>query len=397
MTAEVVHSRSKRRKLPRRNIVDYEYVAPSKNTNIEHNLGLLKSARLRNVLSEVWGEESVNAHRASQPIVIDQQYTTITKKRAMSGTKSLLEKLKEHEKQLDLDLSNVVIIPPSQNNKQSTSASLSSSSSSPSSSTPLATINTNVTVNTIEQKEKLKKAISAQNKEAITFAVKDITTYSHHDTSKQDVNNKNNDDDNGKSMDICTTTLSSPTCDGITTTYSNCADEMMLSEGLKDDQLPDKYLHLMKQQQHSPIVVLSVSEVEGNDKYLTAEEEEDDEEVKKGLQEKEVAPNDKTSNVHGTSPPLPPPPDDLQQETFSPKESILKKWIHTQKNNAKHKMLNMLKQSTALDWVEDGPDLDTRKDNVGLIRKQQLFNKLNKPYLERKKVQKSNWLVSRNK
>jgi hypothetical protein len=378
MTIQVAHSRSKRRKLPRRNIVDYEYVAPLKSTDLEQNLGLLQSARLRSVISEVWGDEVTQPHRTSQPIVIDQQHSSLTKKRAMSGTKSLLEKLKEHEEQMALDLSNVVIIPPAQNKKQHTS--------------PLASIDTNTTVNNIEQQlqqEALEKSALKQN--TYTLKSKDMSVH-HLDNShapEQDV---------GTVMDTCTNTLANATQHDGVTTYWNRAGEILLSEGLDYDQLPHK--HLSSKQDDAYLSADKGSS--GTDNAKEVVEEKEAVQHKKEHEKREntetfidESPNDAEFVISDDT--LSQSNTDLQQETFLPSQGVLQKWSLAQKNKTKHSMLEMLKKSSALDWVVDGPDLDARKDHVGMIRKQQLQNKLNKPFLERKKIQKnaSNWLVSR--
>jgi hypothetical protein len=387
MTIQVAHSRSKRRKLPRRNIIDYEYVAPLKSTNLEQNLGLLQSARLRSVISEVWGDGGTQPHRTSQPIVIEQQQSSLTKKRAMSGTKSLLEKLKEHEAQMALDLSNVVIIPPAQNKKQHTS-----------SSSPLASIDTNTTVNTIEQQlqqEALERSALKQN--TLTSKSKDMSVH-HLDNSHAP------EQDASTVIDTCTNTLANATQHNGVTTYSNRAGEILLSEGLAYDQWPHKHLQLT-----------SALSSEQDDAYLSADEgSTGTDNAKEVVEEKEAVQHKKEhENRENTETSIDESPNDaelvisddtlsqnnmdLQQETFLPSEGVLQKWSLAQKNKTKHSMLDMLKKSSALDWVVDGPDLDARKDHVGMIRKQQLHNKLNKPFLERKKIQKnaSNWLVSR--
>ncbi|CAO3642826.1 unnamed protein product [Mucor fragilis] len=69
---------------------------------------------------------------------------------------------------------------------------------------------------------------------------------------------------------------------------------------------------------------------------------------------------------------------------------IIKKWQPRQKQ---HRILNVLKGTTALSWIEDGHD-DMRKKDIGFIRKRQLEARFSKPFVTKKRI-KSCWLVER--
>ncbi|KAI8983990.1 hypothetical protein BDF20DRAFT_857394 [Mycotypha africana] len=69
--------------------------------------------------------------------------------------------------------------------------------------------------------------------------------------------------------------------------------------------------------------------------------------------------------------------------------NIMKKWEPYKK---KHSILKILKAANALVWVENGPDTDARKKDIGLVRKRQLYDKLEQPYILRKRI-KSSWKI----
>lgn len=67
---------------------------------------------------------------------------------------------------------------------------------------------------------------------------------------------------------------------------------------------------------------------------------------------------------------------------------IIKKWQPNQKH---HLLMNALKDTTALNWIEDGHD-DIRKKNIGLARKRQLEARFSKPFVTKKRF-KNCWFV----
>ncbi|GAN06369.1 hypothetical protein MAM1_0121d05851 [Mucor ambiguus] len=69
---------------------------------------------------------------------------------------------------------------------------------------------------------------------------------------------------------------------------------------------------------------------------------------------------------------------------------IIKKW---QPNRKHHPILKVLKDTTALNWIEDGHD-DMRKKDIGFIRKRQLEAKFSKPFVTKKRI-KNCWLVEK--
>ncbi|KAK4518187.1 uncharacterized protein ATC70_001538 [Mucor velutinosus] len=67
---------------------------------------------------------------------------------------------------------------------------------------------------------------------------------------------------------------------------------------------------------------------------------------------------------------------------------IIKKWQPNQKH---HRILNVLKSTTALNWIEDGHD-DMHKKDIGFIRKRQLEARFSKPFVTKKRI-KNCWFV----
>ncbi|CEP07473.1 hypothetical protein [Parasitella parasitica] len=70
------------------------------------------------------------------------------------------------------------------------------------------------------------------------------------------------------------------------------------------------------------------------------------------------------------------------------KPKIFKKW---QRNQKKHRILNILKGTTALNWIENGKDIPEKKD-LGFVRKRQLHQRFDKPFVI-KKFMKDCWIV----
>ncbi|KAL7317224.1 hypothetical protein PS15m_003610 [Mucor circinelloides] len=74
--------------------------------------------------------------------------------------------------------------------------------------------------------------------------------------------------------------------------------------------------------------------------------------------------------------------------TIKSNPKIIKKWLPNQKH---HRILNVLKTTTALNWIEDGYD-DIRKKDMGLIRKRQLETRFSKPFVIKKRI-KNCWFI----
>ncbi|KAI7897769.1 uncharacterized protein BX663DRAFT_546916 [Cokeromyces recurvatus] len=62
------------------------------------------------------------------------------------------------------------------------------------------------------------------------------------------------------------------------------------------------------------------------------------------------------------------------------------------KKKRKQKRLSLLKKTNALDWIINGKDTDKRKIGIGEFRRRQLKNKLEQPYIIKKRI-KNCWLI----
>lgn len=64
------------------------------------------------------------------------------------------------------------------------------------------------------------------------------------------------------------------------------------------------------------------------------------------------------------------------------------------KIKARHEILKTLKESGALDWIINGRDRDSRKKDIGKVRKRQLERRLQRPFVTRKLIHNKNgWLI----
>lgn len=64
------------------------------------------------------------------------------------------------------------------------------------------------------------------------------------------------------------------------------------------------------------------------------------------------------------------------------------------KIKARHELLKTLKKSGALDWIINGRDRDSRKEDIGKVRKRQLERRLQRPFVTRKLIHNKNgWLI----
>ncbi|ORE03393.1 hypothetical protein BCV72DRAFT_213348, partial [Rhizopus microsporus var. microsporus] len=64
------------------------------------------------------------------------------------------------------------------------------------------------------------------------------------------------------------------------------------------------------------------------------------------------------------------------------------------KIKARHELLKTLKGSGALDWIINGRDRDSRKEDIGKVRKRQLERRLQRPFVTRKLIHNKNgWLI----
>ncbi|CEG69615.1 hypothetical protein RMATCC62417_05664 [Rhizopus microsporus] len=64
------------------------------------------------------------------------------------------------------------------------------------------------------------------------------------------------------------------------------------------------------------------------------------------------------------------------------------------KIKARHELLKTLKESGALDWIINGRDRDSRKKDIGKVRKRQLERRLQRPFVTRKLIHNKNgWLI----
>ncbi|KAF1803648.1 hypothetical protein V8B55DRAFT_1507229 [Mucor lusitanicus] len=100
--------------------------------------------------------------------------------------------------------------------------------------------------------------------------------------------------------------------------------------------------------------------------------------------------SDKVSQIQAKKPLL-----NLDQPVYLDTDSkirsnpkIIKKWQPNQKH---HPLLNALKSTTALHWIEDGHD-DMRKKDIGLARKRQLEARFSKPFVTKKRFRNC-WFV----
>lgn len=82
------------------------------------------------------------------------------------------------------------------------------------------------------------------------------------------------------------------------------------------------------------------------------------------------------------------PPISITKDSLKTKQKIIKKW---QRNQKRHGILKALKNTKALDWVENGKD-DCRKKDFGYARKRQLESKLEQPFIIKKHI-KNCWFA----
>jgi hypothetical protein len=76
------------------------------------------------------------------------------------------------------------------------------------------------------------------------------------------------------------------------------------------------------------------------------------------------------------------PPISITKNNLNIKQKIIERW---QRNQKKHGILEVLKSTNALDWVENGKD-DCRKKEFGYARKRQLESKLEQPFIIKKRI-----------
>lgn len=163
------------------------------------------------------------------------------------------------------------------------------------------------------------------------------------------------------------------TADACTVIVAN--NKTIRSPSMTPDKLQDARLEVMSHQS-------------------TSSEEEDDDEAlwMKGTQDYEI--KDSSDDVYErifqimSVPNVKTHSKEVDKVTISTNSSIVQK-LRSKKET---KRFLRLKRSAALDWIENGRDTDNEKKMLGIKRKRQLRDKLERPFITKKRI-RSRWIV----
>ncbi|PHZ16144.1 uncharacterized protein RHIMIDRAFT_265349 [Rhizopus microsporus ATCC 52813] len=377
MTIQV---RSKRRILPKRSVIDIDFVS-SKSNNLQDLLCTstqIPSKKDYSVINELFGDQSkFPSQREHLPHIVLGTPKRSRLLQKQEDRENLVESQKIHENipvksndQENQDEKHVVgqgVLEKTKglsNGKRNVLSEnvikTSTSTSSVSSSTSTSSDSSNISTSSGSSSNSDSNTNSGSN---VSYSSSGISEHNEsvEDTISSNNHNNNRVDNDHKEYelidDLSTSSSTIDTSTSTSTVNTNTSDIISIAETICNDAasetLYNKQEEMKKRDSISeePVVVIELTK------------------RKKKLKVKELNPCERKESF-----------------MFPPKKEP--------KIKARHELLKTLKGSGALDWIINGRDRDSRKEDIGKVRKRQLERRLQRPFVTRKLIHNKNgWLI----